>query len=333
MKPALFFEPAKDGSVRCTLCPHRCLIAEGKKGICGARKNEDRKLFTLNYGRPASIAIDPIEKKPLFHFLPGSSALSFGTYGCNLGCLNCQNFDISMERDRQPDNQASPEQIVQLAVDNNCQVIAYTYNEPTIYYEYMLDCAKLARKKGIKNVMVSNGYIETEPLTELCKYMDAANIDLKSFSPKFYISNCKATLEPVKQALKTIKQHGVWLEITTLIIPSLNDDMEEIEKMAKWISDELGKDVPLHLSRFFPLYKLSDLEPTPEKTLEMARQIASKYLDYVYVGNLPTAGLENTCCPKCKKPLIERNGYMIMKNSIKEGRCASCKAKIPGVWD
>jgi pyruvate formate lyase activating enzyme len=332
MKEAIYWKPLKEDAVKCELCPHRCVIKPGKSGICGARKNTGGKLFSLNYGRPVSVAADPIEKKPLFHFLPGSSALSFGTYGCNLGCQNCQNFDISMERNKQSDKVVSPELMIELAIANNCQSIAYTYNEPTIYYEYMLDCAKLARAKGIKNVMVSNGYIEKQPLIELCKHMDAANIDLKAFNPDFYITNCKATLEPVKEALKILKQQAVWLEITNLVIPGLSDNLGELESMSKWIAEELGKAVPLHLSKFFPLYKLSALEPTPEKTLEKARQIARKYLDYVYVGNLPTLGFENTSCPKCKKLLIERKGYMILKNSIKEGSCPSCNTKIPGLW-
>jgi pyruvate formate lyase activating enzyme len=333
MKPALYWKPLKEDIVKCGLCPHSCVIKTGNSGICGARKNIGGKLFSLNYARPVSIAVDPIEKKPLFHFLPGSSVLSFGTYGCNLGCDNCQNYDITMVRDRQPEKEVPPEQIIELALSNSCEGIAYTYNEPTIYFEYMLDCARLAREKGLKNILVSNGYISKEPLEELCKHIDAANIDLKAFNEEFYKSNCKATLEPVKETLKTLIKHKVWLEITNLIIPTMNDSMSEIEQMVKWISEELGKDVPLHFSRFFPLYKLENLEPTPESTLEKAKKLADKYLSYVYVGNLPTQGLENTYCPGCDKTLIKRQCFMIQENHIKKGSCGFCSRKIAGRFE
>lgn len=332
MKSALYWEPQKKDTVKCRLCPHNCIIKNGLTGICGARKNIDGKLFTLNYAKPVSIAIDPIEKKPLFHFLPGSSVLSFGTYGCNLSCANCQNYDITMVRDRQPKREIPPEKIVEMALANKCQGIAYTYNEPTIYYEYILDCAKLAREKGLKNIIVSNGYINPEPLEELCKYIDAANIDLKSIKNEFYKTNCKATIEPVKEAIKILKKNNVWLEITTLIIPTLNDSMEEIEELAGWISEELGRDVPLHLSRFFPLHQLESLPPTPEKTLESARKAAVKYLHYVYIGNLRKPGAEDTICPICGRVLVKRNGFVIEANTMKQPICTFCKQGIPGVF-
>jgi len=332
MKPALYWKPLKNGSVKCELCPHNCSIKRDLTGICGARKNLDGKLFTLNHSKPVSIAIDPIEKKPLFHFLPSSSVLSFGTYGCNLSCANCQNYDISMVRDRQPKQEVPPEKIIEMAIANKCSGIAYTYNEPTIYYEYMLDCAKLAREKGLKNIMVSNGYINKEPLKELCKHIDAANIDLKSMSKEFYKTNCKGKLERVKETLKTLAEQNVWLEITTLIIPTLNDSMEEIEELAKWISEELGRDVPLHLSRFFPLYQLESLPPTPDSTLEAARKVAVKHLNYVYIGNVRKLGTEDTICPICGRVLIMRSGFLVKANAVRENLCTFCKQKIPGVF-
>lgn len=332
MKEALYWELQNKDTVKCRLCPHECIIPEGKAGVCGARKNISGKLFTLNYSKPVSIAIDPIEKKPLFHFLPGSSVLSFGTYGCNFSCKNCQNFDITMIKGRQPENEVPPENIVEIALANKCQGIAYTYNEPTIFFEYMLDCAKLARKEGLKNIMVSNGYINPEPLKELSRYMDAANIDLKAFDEDFYRTNCKARLEPVKAALKQLAESKVWLEITTLMIPTLNDDMKEFEQQVKWISAELGRDIPFHISRFFPLHELSHLEPTPESTLSKARQIADRSLDYVYVGNIHKPGSEDTICPDCGKLVIKRQGYAIKEKHLKEGNCAFCGRKINGVF-
>ena len=332
MKKARFWEPLEKNIAKCELCPRFCTIKPNQSGFCGARKNIDGKLFSLNYARPVSIAIDPIEKKPLFHFLPGSSVLSFGTYGCNLACLNCQNYDISMVRDRQPAQEVSPQKIIELALANKCEGIAYTYNEPTIFYEYMLACAKLARKNHLKNILVSNGFINPEPLKKLCSYLDAANIDLKSFDDSFYKKICQGRLEPIKECLKILKENKVWLEITNLVIPSLNDSPKEIEKLSIWISETLGRDVPLHFSRFFPLYKLEDKQITPQQTLEESKKIADKHLNYVYVGNLRTE-LENTLCPNCKKPLITREGYSIQENNLKKGKCKFCAHEIAGVWN
>ncbi len=332
MKEALYWKPSKGDSVRCELCPHNCIIKKDMTGICGARRNIDGRLFTLNYSKPVSIAVDPIEKKPLFHFLPGSSVLSLGTYGCNLSCDNCQNYDISMVRDRQPRDEVPPEKIIELALTKKCQGIAYTYNEPTIFYEYMLDCARLAREKGLKNIIVSNGYINPEPLRELCKYIDAANIDIKSWNEDFYKTNCKATLGPVKEALKTLVENKVWVEVTTLVIPTLSDNINEIEEIAKWISEELGRDIPLHLSRFFPLYRLEHLPPTPEQTLVDARKAAVKHLNYVYAGNIRLKGAEDTICPICGRPIILRQGFMIKEKSLPENGCHFCKQKIAGVF-
>ncbi len=333
MKEALYWKKEKS-LVHCVLCPRNCMIAEGRVGTCGVRKNKEGKLFSLVYAKPASIAIDPIEKKPFYHFMPGSSALSFGTVGCNLACQFCQNWTLSTSK---PDDiegggeSVKPEEIVAMAKERGCKIIAYTYNEPTIFYEYMLDTAKLAKKAGIKNVIVSNGYIQQEPLKELCKYIDAANIDLKAFNEEFYSKYTGAKLQPVLETLKTLKKEGVWLEITNLVIPTLNDNFEEIEQMCKWIKENLGQTV-LHFSRFFPHHRLNKLPQTPPQTLDKARKIALKYLNHVYVGNIQTDA-NNTYCPKCKKLLIERSWFAPSLNEIKNGKCPNCKKEISGVWD
>ncbi len=335
MKEAMYWKKEKD-TVHCTLCPHNCQIPDGSVGFCGVRKNIKNKLYSLVYARPATIAIDPIEKKPLYHFLAGENALSLGTVGCNFACLFCQNWTLSRSKPQEVEvtgkEEVSPEEVIRFAKEKHCRIIAYTYNEPTIFYEYMLDCAKLARKQGIKNVIVSNGYIQEEPLKELCKVIDGANIDLKSFSDNFYKRYVSGKLEPVLESLKILKKNKVWLEVTNLIIPTLNDDMKEIEEMCKWIVDNLGQ-IPLHFSRFYPHYKLKHIEPTPEETLVKAREIAKKYLDHVYVGNLRTKSGSNTYCPECNELLIERQWFSPTTNHLVDGKCPNCKADIGGVWN
>ncbi|MBS1266395.1 MAG: hypothetical protein MAG795_00362 [Candidatus Woesearchaeota archaeon] len=316
----------------CTLCPHSCHIGQGEFGICGVRKNIDQTLYSLNYNRPLGLQVDPIEKKPLFHFLPGKKALSFGTAGCNLGCLHCQNWHMSQKKVTQTTNKIPPEDVIRLAIENDCKVIAYTYNEPTIFFEYMLECAKLANKQRLKNIIVSNGYINQEPLHELCEFIDGANIDLKAFNNDFYKKICMAKLEPVKESLKTLIKKKIWLEITNLIIPTKNDSLNEIERMCKWIVEKLGKNVPIHFSRFRPDYKLQNISPTPRKTLENAKKIAEKYLNYVYVGNIWIKNAENTYCPDCTELLVQRKGFKVVKNKIKQSKCA-CGHKIRGVWN
>ena len=285
MKEALFWKKEKD-KIRCELCPQNCLIAEGKVGFCGVRQNKNNKLFSLVYDKPCSINIDPIEKKPLYHFFPSETTFSIGTVGCNLSCLFCQNWEISKAK---PDTFSiktiTAEQIVETAKEKGLKMIAYTYTEPTIFYEYMLDTAKLAKKAGLKNIIVCNGFINQEPLKELLKYIDAANIDLKSFDNKFYKNHCDAWIEPVLNTLKTIKQNKVHLEITNLIIPTKNDNLKEIEQMCKWIKENLG-DTPIHFSRFFPYHEMKNILPTPIKTLEKAKQIAEKYLSNIHIGNV-----------------------------------------------
>jgi len=333
MKEALYYEKLEKNKVHCLLCPQNCVIEDGKRGFCRVRENKAGKLYSLVYATPCSTAIDPIEKKPLFHFLPGTLSYSLGTAGCNLRCQFCQNWEISQARPEDVYSvEYSPEEIVKNAIDNNCKSIAYTYTEPTIFYEYVLDCAKLARKKGLKNIMVTSGFINQEPLKKLYKYIDAANIDLKSFSDDYYKKICAGRLQPVLDAIKSIKEMGVWFELTTLIVPTLNDSDEEITKLCEWIKNELGQDTVLHFSRFFPCWKLGQLPPTSEETLMRAKKIADKYLNYVYIGNIHIENTEDTFCPKCKTDNIIRSGFTIIQNKSSKGKCFKCSHEIPGVW-
>ena len=335
MKEAMFYEKLEDKLVNCNLCSHRCRkIADSKRGICGVRENRGGKLYSLVYGRVVARSVDPIEKKPLFQFLPGSTSYSIATVGCNFRCGNCQNFDISQlpkERKVIVRPETSPEEIVLAAKRNNCKSIAYTYSEPTIFFEYALDVAKLAKKEGLKNVFVTNGYITKEALKEIAPYLDAANIDLKSFSDNFYKNNCGSRLKPVLDSIKLHKNLGIWTEITTLIIPTLNDSEEELQKIAEFIK-EVGEDTPWHITQFHPMYKLPDLPRTPVATLRKARQIGLEAgLRYVYEGNVLGENGENTYCPNCGKTLIQRFGYSIQENKIKDSKCTYCGAKIDGV--
>lgn len=321
-------------NVRCNLCPNRCLLENNERSICQTKVNKNGKLYTLAYGNPCSIHVDPIEKKPLFHFLPTSTAFSIATAGCNFSCLNCQNWQISQFRPEETQNYSLfPDEAVQEALKYGCKSIAYTYSEPTAFYEYMYDTSKIANENNMKNLWITNGYINEEPLIELCRYIDAANVDLKGFNESFYNTNCSGTLQPVLNTLKTLKKQGVWFEVTNLIIPTLNDDMEEIKAMCDWIINNIGKDYPLHFSRFHPYYKLTNLPQTPIKTLEEARNTAiEKGIKYVYIGNVPKHEAENTYCPYCKKILIKRTGYTISENNITDGKCKFCNEKISGVW-
>ncbi|MFA5033089.1 MAG: AmmeMemoRadiSam system radical SAM enzyme [bacterium] len=333
--PAKYWEALGNKLTQCTLCPRRCIINPAQRGVCGVRENKDGKLFTMVYGVPCAVNIDPIEKKPLFHFLPGSTAFSIATAGCNLKCKFCQNWDISQSLPEHTLNiPMQPDEIVKSAKENGCLSLAFTYSEPTIFYEYMFDIVQLAHKAGIKNTMHSSGYINPEPLKALCKYLDAANIDLKGFTEEYYQEMCLGSLTPVLQSLKILKKEGVWLEITNLIIPTKNDDSASIRKMCEWIRDSLGADVPLHFSRFWPMYKLKDLPPTPITTLERACKIAKKAgLKYVYIGNIPGNASENTYCPSCRRIVIKRKGYYVMENDIMvNGKCKFCGKKIAGVW-
>ncbi|PIN72814.1 AmmeMemoRadiSam system radical SAM enzyme [Candidatus Woesearchaeota archaeon CG10_big_fil_rev_8_21_14_0_10_45_5] len=332
MKEALFYKKIFGKKVSCELCPRHCIILDGKFGFCRARKNIGGKLFSMVYGKPASVHVDPIEKKPLFHFLPGSSSLSLGTTGCNFACDNCQNYEISQAEFSDYNEEEIPaEKIVALAKENMCKSISFTYNEPTIFFEYMLDIAKLARKEKIKNVIVSNGYIEKKPLSALSKYIDAANIDLKG-DAGFYKRVCKAEEAPVLETLKALKKAGVWLELTNLLITGMNDSEKDIEKLCIWIEKNLGRSVPLHFSRFFPVYKMLDVKVTPESSLERAYSIAKRHLDFVYTGNIMN-GHEDTSCMKCGRAVVRRSGFFVEENQIEKGKCRFCKTKIPGVWE
>jgi len=298
------------------------------------RENINGALYSLVYGKLIASAVDPIEKKPLFHFLPGSQAYSIATVGCNFRCLNCQNYDVSqMPKPQKPifGEDATPEEIVEAAKRYKCESIAYTYTEPTIFFEYAYDIARLARKEGIKNVFVSNGYITEEALRVIAPYLDASNIDLKGFSDEFYRKLCGAHLNPVLDAIRLHKELGIWIEITTLVIPSLNDSEENFRKIADFIKD-LDDGIPWHVTRFYPAYRLFDLPPTPVDTLDKARKIGLEVgLKYVYQGNIPEEG-ENTYCPSCGKLLIKRHDYEVMQNIIKDSKCPYCGTKIDGVW-
>jgi len=333
LQEASYYQNLGSGVVQCNLCPHQCVLTPGQRGICRVRQNIKGKLYSLVYNKPVAIHLDPIEKKPLFHFLPGTKAYSIATVGCNLRCLYCQNWEISQSA---PEDvkivDRAPEQLVKEALALGAQSIAYTYSEPTIFYEYMLETARLAKEKGLKNVVVSAGYINPEPLKELCKYVDAFKIDLKAFNNSFYKKIVGGKLEPVLQSLKIIKEQGVWLEVVYLVIPGENDDSDEIKKMSQWIKENLGEDIPLHFSRFYPTYKLINLPPTPEATVKRLRQIAiDQGLKYVYTGNLGDWETESTYCPGSKKIAIKRQGLFVVENNIKNGICSDGEI-IPGVW-
>jgi pyruvate formate lyase activating enzyme len=323
-------------NVQCELCPKTCLIEPGQSGECRVRINMDGVLRTVVYGYPCSINVDPIEKKPLFHFLPGTAILSIATVGCNLHCKNCQNWEISQAN---PEDEgiraysAPPSELVKLCREAHCPSLAYTYTDPIIYYEYTYDTAKLAREASIRNVLVTAGYINAEPWKRLLEYVDAANIDLKGITEDFYREVCSATLKPVQEALILAKAAGILVEVTNLVIPTLNDKPEQIRELSRWVRANLGRETPLHFSGFTPKYKMRRLPPTSLETLEMARKIAmGEGLDYVYIGNVRSEAGENTYCPGCKRLLIERTVFFVQQNQLKEGRCPDCGKEIYGVW-
>ncbi len=334
-KEALYYKKIDEKTVQCQLCPRACVLNEGMRSFCRVREPKDGKLYSLVYGLPCAVHIDPIEKKPLFHFLPGTSIYSIATAGCNYRCKNCQNWSISQSPPEDTYNyQLTPEEIVNQTLKQNCPSIAYTYTEPSIFYEYMLDTAKLAKRYGLKNMYHSNGSLNQKPVEEISLYLDGANIDLKAFNQEFYSKVCAGYLETVLNTLKILKQNKVWVEITNLVIPTLNDSPGEIEKMAIWIKENLGDEVPVHFSRFHPQYKLTSLHPTSVETLQKARQISlDAGLKFVYIGNVPGHPAENTYCPGCKRAVIRRVGYNILENNLNEqGHCKFCDYSIPGVW-
>jgi len=333
-KEAHFYISTPRG-IKCRLCPQACVLEEGETGDCKTRVVFENKLYTIVYGNPCAIHVDPIEKKPLFHFLPESRSFSVATAGCNLACLNCQNWQISQSSPKDTSNyDLMPEKLVKEAISRNCKSIAYTYSEPIVFYEYMYDSAKIAHKNNLKNVFVSAGYIEEKPMRKLAKVIDAANIDLKSFSNDTYEMLNAGTLQPVLKTLKILKEENVWLEITNLIIPNWTDDFDMIKKMCNWLFDNGFADCPLHFSRFTPMYKLTQLPYTSTTALNKARQIAiDAGIKFVYIGNVVGSKAENTYCPNCGKLLIERKGFKINSNFIKNNKCSFCDEKIPGMWE
>lgn len=319
--------------VQCQLCPAECILEPYQIGNCRVRINKDGELYSLVYGKPCALHIDPIEKKPFAHLLPASYAFSIATVGCTLTCKFCQNWQISQAK---PEDERfyelPPEKVVSEAIRTGCRSIAYTYTEPTVFYEYMYDTAVLAREKGLLNTYITCGYINNQPLRELSKYLDGANVDLKGFTDEFYRKTCGGKLKPVLDSFVTLKEMGVWVELTNLIVPTLNDDFNTIRQMCKWVVGNLGVDLPVHFSRFYPNYKLKNLPPTPLETLSRARDIAMEAgCRYVYVGNIGHDG-NNTFCYNCKKLLIERAGYFIRQNHVVGGKCKYCNASIAGIW-
>ncbi|GAB6182277.1 AmmeMemoRadiSam system radical SAM enzyme [Thermodesulfovibrio hydrogeniphilus] len=333
MKEALFYEKLSDNKVQCKLCHHNCTISDGARGVCGVRENVNGTLYSLVYGKIIAYHVDPIEKKPLFHFYPGSTSYSIATVGCNFRCLHCQNFTISQygryHKDI-PGEDFTPEEVVKEAMATGCKSISYTYTEPTIFLEFAYDCMVVAHKEGIKNVFVSNGYTSEEALRFVAPYLDAINVDLKG-DENFYKKVCGARLEPVMNNIKLLKELGVWVEVTTLIIPELNDSEEFLRRIARFLCS-IDTAIPWHVTQFYPTYQLLDKPRTPVETLRKARNIGfEEGLKFVYTGNIPGEGGENTYCPNCKNLLIERFGYFINKINIKNSRCTNCGSLVDGV--
>ncbi len=334
-KEARHYQKLDDRKVWCQLCFRKCIIAEGGRSFCRVRENRGGKLYSLVYGKPGGLQIDPIELEPMYHMLPGHRNLCVYTASCNFRCRHCHNWHITTQSpEALRSMNYSPEKVVEETIKQGCKSISHSINEPTIFYEYMYDIAKLARTKGLRNLFHTNGAMRPEPLRALLKYMDGVTVDLKAFDEKFYRKISFARLEPVLKTLKIITEEGVHLEIVNLIIPTLNDEVGKIKEMCEWIRDNLGKDVPLHFTRFSPAYKLTNLPYTPVKTLEAARRTAQKIgLKYVYIGNLPGHEGNNTYCPQCRARLIHRIHFMVISSNIKGGRCGFCQYKIPGIWD
>lgn len=335
IKEAMLYRSAGDKKVSCVLCHHNCQIAPGKSGICGVRQNREGKLFTRVYGDIIAAHVDPIEKKPLYHFLPGTPSFSVATIGCNFRCPFCQNWQISQASKGKEflnhGQQFSPQDVVHSAMKHRCQSIAYTYTEPTIFFEFAYDSAKLAKKEGLANVFVTNGYMRSEALEKICPYLDACNVDLKAFTEDFYKDMCGAHLQPVLDMIRLMKKLDIWVEITTLIIPGRNDSEEELTRIARFIGD-VDPDIPWHISRFHPDYKYTESNATPVESLRLAYAVAKKEgLRFVYIGNV-IGESEGTACPNCHKMLIPRQGFYISGNKIRDGKCPFCGTRIAGVF-
>ena len=318
-----------NGKTQCSICPRNCTLSEGQEGFCHVRKNVNGNIILDTYGFNTGLAIDPIEKKPLYHFYPGSTVLSFGTLGCNMGCQFCQNWQTSKSKAENKINKTSPEEIVQIALEQNCKSVAFTYNEPVIFFEYAIDTAKLCRKYGIKTVAVTSGYINPEPAKEFFSFMDAANIDLKGFSERFYAKNCLAKLQPVLDTIEYVaNKTDCHLELTTLLIEGENDSDEELKKECEWITKNIGDCIPLHFSAFFPRYKFSNRKATEFSTLLKAYNIAKEYgIKYVYTGNITNTETSSTYCKNCNSPIVVRNGYQILGYNLQYDRCTFCGTK------
>ena len=334
---AYLYEPLEDKKVKCNLCSHRCVIKEGRRGKCSVRENQSGMLLTLVYGKAIARHVDPIEKKPLFHFLPGTLSYSIATVGCNFRCKFCQNADIAqMPTDHKGvimGDTVTPQEVVAAAKKSGCRSISYTYTEPTVFFELAYDTAKIAHEHQIRNVFVTNGYMTAEALEMIEPYLDAANVDLKAFSDRYYKELCGARLKHVQATLKRMKSCGILVEVTTLIVPGLNDDKAELQDLAGFIAQDLGTETPWHISRFHPTYKLTDRPPTPVKTLTVAREIGlDAGLKYVYTGNVPGNSAENTYCYNCGEIVIERRGFQVGALRIKDGKCSKCGVEIDGVW-
>ncbi len=331
---ARYWKPIEDKAVRCQLCNRGCEVPDGSRGYCQVRENRGGTYYTLVHSRPCALHNDPVEKKPFFHYRPGTHTMSIATAGCCFSCKFCQNWEISQAAPEEVDSiQLSPQSLIDKAFEEGSKSVSFTYNEPTVFYEYMFDCAKLASKNGLGAAVISNGYIRKEPVRELLKYVDAYRVDLKSFREEFYSSVTNAHLKPVLKTLKTIRKSGVWLEIINLIVPTMNDSKEEITAKCRWVVQELGPDVPMHFNRFHPLYKLTNLPPTPVETLERCHDIARECgVNFPYIGNVLGHKGESTYCPTSGKLLIERMGFEIIKNHIKDGKCPCCGKPVPGKW-
>jgi len=330
----MHYRKLPDMKIECEICPKKCIIADLERGYCGNKENRGGTYYSLVHSQPCAVHVDPIEKKPLFHYLPDTQAFSIAAAGCNFECRFCQNWRIAQYRPEQIESMhIAPADIVELSIAKNAPTIAYTYSEPVVFYGYMYDCAEQGRKKGIGSVMISNGFINEAPLQQLCRYLTGVKIDLKAFNDAFYRDYCSGELEPVLATLKLLKKINMWFEIVVLIIPTLNDSRDEISRMCAWIADNLGKDVPVHFSRFHPMYKIKNLPPTPLRTLEECHSIAAAAgLHFVYLGNVPGHNAESTYCPRCKKVVIRRIGYVVAENNIRNGTCSHCGRPIPGVW-
>lgn len=334
-KEAMFYQELEDNKVWCQLCPRKCIIAEGKRGFCRVRENKGGRLYSLVYGKPCTVNVGPIEKAPFYHFIPGHRRLCLATVSCNLRCKYCHNWHISQVGPGQArEYDLSPEEVVKEAVRQGVNSISFTYTEPVVFYEYVYEISKLAKEKGIKTSIVSNGYINPEPLRKLLTVLDAVKIDFKGFTEKFYQEVCSGELKPVLKTLKVLKEEGAFFEIVNLIVPTLNDNPEQIKRMCEWIRVNLGEDVPLHFSRFTAAYRLTNLPATPVETLEEAVKIAQGVgLRYAYIGNVPGHKYNSTFCPQCKKRLIHRVHFWVLSNNIENGKCRYCGYKVYGIWE